>query len=122
MPETSTLMALADALEAASAVLRERALEAVQPVAATALEANAVDRARSQHPALGPRQAEIISVLELYAPGGTNMGVISRAIEYSQSNVHLTLMGLINLGMVVRDEDVRPHVYRLTDRVASGSN
>lgn len=116
MSDSEVLLALADALDAASRLLRERATAPTQP-APEPRATGAVERARSIHPSLGPRQAQILEVLEQYGNAGTNTGVISRAIHYSQPNVHLTLMGLMDAGLAVRDASVRPHVYWLAERL-----
>jgi hypothetical protein len=108
------LDAMAEALEAAAAVLRRRsALADVE--SPTVAAAGVVSRARAVHPLLGPRQAEILGLLEESGRGGTNTGVLSRAMEYDQPNVYLTLRGLIGLGFVEKDETTSPHTYRLTD-------
>jgi hypothetical protein len=121
MSESQVMLALADALDAASRLLRERATAPVPEVGPTTRTAGAgaVERARSIHPSLGPRQAQILEVLEQYGEAGTNTGVISRAIRYSQPNVHLTLMGLMDAGLAVRDATVRPHLYWLAERLRS---
>jgi hypothetical protein len=110
----SMLDAMAEALEAAAAVLRRySALADVESHARTA--GGVVSRARAVHPLLGPRQAEILGLLEEAGREGTNTGVLSRAMEYDQPNVYLTLRGLIGLGFVEKDETTSPHTYRLTD-------
>ncbi len=108
-----TLIALAEAHEAAAEVLRRHA--ALASANAEPAPADAVTRARAVHPQLGPRQAEAIRQLEEAGPSGTNTGAISRAMAYEQSNVYLTLRGLITLGFVERDESASPHRYFLTD-------
>ena len=110
----SMLDAMAEALEAGAAVLRRHsALADVESPARAA--GGVVSRARAVHPLLGPRQAEILGLLEEAGREGTNTGVLSRAMEYDQPNVYLTLRGLIGLGFVEKDETTSPHTYRLTD-------
>lgn len=109
--------AFADALEAAAASLRQKARQAeIAPGGEPGqrLPLDAVTRARRIHPMLGPRQAQVIEVLEQHGSTGTNTGVISKAIAYDQPNVYLTLQGLMTLGFVTKDETASPHVYRLT--------
>jgi len=115
MNDSAILHALADAIDAASRVLRERAVAIESPLPESIPVQGAVARARAMHPPLGPRQAQIIEVLEKYGRTGTNTGVISRAIGYSQPNVHLTLMGLMGDGLVERDDQARPHRYWLSE-------
>jgi hypothetical protein len=106
------LGALADALDAASATLRQR-LALLEPDESEQTSLGAVAQARRIHPHLGRRQIEILEMLETAGSTGTNTGVISRGINYDQPNVYLTLSGLINLGFVEKDETTRPHTYRL---------
>lgn len=106
--------AMAEALEAAAAVFRR--YSALAGDATPAAGTNGVVRsARAVHPLLGPRQAEILELLKEAGRDGTNTGVLSRAMEYEQPNVYLTLRGLIGLGFVDKDETTSPHTYRLTD-------
>lgn len=105
--------AMAEALEAAAAVLRRHsALADIE--SPTEGADGVVSRARAVHPLLGPRQAEVLGLLEEAGREGTNTGVLSRAMEYDQPNVYLTLRGLIALGFVEKDETTRPHTYCLT--------
>jgi hypothetical protein len=106
--------AMAEALEAAAAVFRRHSALA-DADSSTVGAGNVVSRARAVHPLLGPRQAEILGLLEEAGRKGTNTGVLSRAMEYDQPNVYLTLRGLIGLGFVEKDETTSPHTYRLTD-------
>jgi len=117
--ERATLEAVVDALDAASALLRERL--ALLPVAAAGVAAqqppSAVELARAIHPLLGPRQAQIIGELEKAGPAGTTTGRIREAIHYDQPDVYLTLKGLIELRFAEKDPSSRPHIYRLGDRL-----
>ena len=106
-----------------AALLRQRANERrnvddTRPVELG--DGDIVSRARAIHPQLGPRQAEIVTLLHEFGQAGTNTGVLSRRMSYSQSNVHLTLKEMIRSGLVERDADAHPHRYmlshRLTDR------
>ncbi|MEU7527136.1 helix-turn-helix domain-containing protein [Saccharothrix sp. NPDC042600] len=110
------LNALADALAAASSVLRQHA-DAPSPRQATtggSREPGAVDRARVVHPLLGPRQAEIIGLLEQAHPDGAGTGDLSRRMGYDEPNVHLALQALTGQGLVEKDVTTRPHRYRLS--------
>jgi hypothetical protein len=111
---TAVLDAMADALDAASRVLRQRlALIEPGPAAKGQIREGAVARARAMHERLGRRQAEILEVLEEAGSAGTNTGVISRKIGQDQANVYLTLRGLVGLGFVEKDATTDPHTYRL---------
>ena len=115
MSDSQVLIALAEALEAASGVLRQRASLASVSEPEDRIEdfVGAVARAQALHPLLGPRQAEVIDLLEKSGSEGTNTGVLSRAMGYDQPNVYLTLRGLSSIGLVEKDESARPHTYRL---------
>jgi hypothetical protein len=114
MSGAAVLEALAEALDAASLALKRRSALLAEEPERSKLQGGAVARARVIHPLLGPRQAEVVEQLERAGRGGTNTGVISRAIDYEQPNVYLTLRGLITLGFVEKDESATPHRYRLT--------
>jgi Fe2+ or Zn2+ uptake regulation protein len=77
----------------------------------------AIAKARAIHERLGRRQAQILGVLEEAGGDGTNTGVISRAIDYDQPNVYLTLQSLVGLGFVDKDKTTDPHTYGLTPRL-----
>ncbi len=112
--------ALADALMAAGEALHERARSL--RVAADAPGDNEFDvvaEARRLHGALGPRQAEVLALLQEAGPAGTNTGVLSKRMGYTQPNVHLTLKELVRRGLVIKDGTTRPHNYRLAPRLAS---
>jgi hypothetical protein len=113
MPEASVLLnAAADALNAAASTLRQHAI-ALSPQVSDGQSLSAVERARVQHPQLGPRQAEAITLLEPLYPEGTDTGYLYREMDYDQPNVYLTLQGLIKLGIVEKNATTRPHTYRL---------
>jgi hypothetical protein len=111
--DAAVLDAMADALEAASRVLRQRLALIEPPGAKEQIREGVVARARAMHERLGRRQAEILEVLEEAGIAGTNTGVISRKIGQDQANVYLTLRGLVRLGFVKKDETTDPHTYHL---------
>jgi len=76
-----------------------------------------VGRARVMHPLLGKRQAEIIELLAEEHPKTTNTGKLSRAMDYDQPNVYLTLQGLIQANLVIKDATQRPHQYGLSQHL-----
>lgn len=122
MADIAILEAIADSYDAASAKLREQitllklASSAAEPEPAT--PQNVVARARAIHPQIGPRQIEVLEVLEVADTEGTSTGHISRIIGYDQPNVYLTLQGLMAQGFVAKDETTRPHTYRLAGPLA----
>lgn len=113
--DAQLLEALAEAFDAASLSLRQRAaVMTADSQPRTTRPQNAIERARAVHPMLGKRQTEVIAELESAGTAGTSTGVISRSIGYDQPNVYLTLRGLMSLGFVEKDESTNPHTYRLT--------
>jgi Sugar-specific transcriptional regulator TrmB len=118
--DTAILNAIADCFDAASTKLREHIalLTAVEPATeAEPTTKNVAARARAIHPQIGPRQIEVLEVLEGAGTKGTRTGHISSVIGYDQPNVYLTLQSLMALGFVAKDETRRPHIYRLAGRL-----
>lgn len=116
MTQAALLEALAEAFDAASGALRQRAA-LLMPSPSRQLdprEATPVDKARALHEQLGHRQAQVLQVLADAEDTGTNTGAISRTIGYDQPNVYITLRVLAGLGFVEKDETTDPHTYRLT--------
>lgn len=117
------LVAIADALDAASHVLRQRA--AVLSVGVQEPEdagpTDIVSLARAIHPQLGPRQAQLLDLLAQAGPDGTDTGSLSREMGYDQPNVYLTLQQMMPLGFVEKDETTRPHTYRLGEIPSSSA-
>jgi hypothetical protein len=118
MPEQDPLLdAIAEALEAAAAVLRSRATSprsgAAAAPAASDLSASVIERARIVHPMLGERQAEILVLVEQAGVAGTTTGEIGRALNYDSTNVHIALSTLARYELVEKDTTVYPHRYRL---------
>jgi hypothetical protein len=114
------LGALADAFDAASAVLRERLAVLTRETAAPLLPGaslSAVERARAIHPQLGTRQEQVLEHLESIGADGASTGAISRAIGYEEPNTYNALKWLVRLGFVEKDESTRPYRYRLTARL-----
>lgn len=116
-PEAIFLNTCADALDAASAVFRRRAVALSQDVGAaapTTTPEEAVIRARALHPALGPTQAVLVEHMAALYPEWANMGVLARNMNRDQPNVHLTLKALIPKGIVEKDAEASPQLYRLS--------
>jgi DNA-binding IclR family transcriptional regulator len=76
---------------------------------------------RKQHPVLGPRQAEVLSLLARAGDRWSDTGELAAEMKYERANVYLTLQGLMELGFVEKDASRRPHVYRLADRFRPSS-
>src|SRR5262249_22113759 len=112
------LAAIAEAHEAAAATLRHR-VAALSPAPADGHPLTAVQRARIMNPQLGPRQAEIIEILEDKYPEGTDTGYLWRTTGQDQPNVYLTVNGLRQQGIVEKDATTRPHQYRLSSEFMS---
>ncbi len=74
---------------------------------------DAVTRARSIHPALGPRQAQVLEFLDQCGRDGSHTSVIADAVGITQPNAHLTLKTLVTLGFVEKDDLTWPKTYRL---------
>jgi DNA-binding transcriptional ArsR family regulator len=118
MSDAAVLAAIADALE--SAVRSLRASAALIAPSADDRERShltLVERVRSAHPALGPRQAQVLEVLERAGSQGISTGAISKEMGYDQPNVYLTLQGLVSLGYVQKNEASRPHRYSLSEQL-----
>ncbi len=79
-----------------------------------------LDRARQIHPALNPRQADILPELVAAGSEGTTPGAIARALNHDQANMHIMLGGLANQGLVDRDAFVNRHNYRLSAALLGG--
>lgn len=115
MSDIDVLSALADAAEAFANTLRQH-LTPITPqlVPKGNRPEDVVGRARIMHPLLGHRQAEVIGLLAKEYPGTTSTGNLAREMGYDQPNVYLTLQGLIQANLVVKDATPRPHQYGLS--------
>lgn len=119
-PDAATLQAVADALDAASSLLRQRIAlsQPYRPSSSPFL--SAAERARELHHSLGDRQVQVLTQLDQAGKDGTTTGHISRKIDYGQPNVYLTLRRLQALGLVQKDESAHPHIYRLAGPLVPG--
>ena len=119
MSDREILQAIADALDAATSVLRQHIALMEPPAASDATSAtrSAVERARAMHPQLGPRQAEVIEELAKAGINGTGTGAIASAIDYNQTDVYLTLKSLLVLGFAEKDASKTPHIYQLGEQL-----
>lgn len=104
------------------AALHEQVAEALRSDAAALDDGSTpakapMEQALEVHPKMGPRQREIMQLVIDAGAAGTDTGVISRAIGYTQPNVHLTLKGLIGWGLVRKDAEARPQRYYADPRL-----
>jgi hypothetical protein len=120
------LEAMADALEAAAAVLRRRAV-AWHPDAseayhagATAQQGTLADRARRIHRTLGERQEQMLPLLAGAGVQGATSGDIARALEYDHANATITLNAMVKAGLLLKDESAVPYRFRLVPELLDG--
>lgn len=115
MNNVIVLETIADALEAASRVIRNRlsfeaeSREIVPKKPAT----SAVAKALETHPRLGQRQIEILQHLESAGDAGMSSGQLASEMSYEQPNVYNTLQSLLRLHFVEERRDCSPHIFRL---------
>jgi DNA-binding IclR family transcriptional regulator len=67
--------------------------------------------------ALGPRQRQVLVVLEEAGKAGTSMGEIARRDGVENSTVHIALTALRQYGIVEKDTFASPYRYRLSRRL-----
>jgi DNA-binding MarR family transcriptional regulator len=115
--DPDALDVLAEVLATASDALRKHAQSLRSTIREATEHVDVVAVARRLHGSLGPRQAEVLALLQEAGPVGTNTGVLSRRMGYTQPNVHLTLKELVRRGLVEKDASARPHNYRLSPRL-----
>jgi hypothetical protein len=75
-----------------------------------------VNRVRREHPLLGQRQEEILSLLARAGDEGSTTGQLSEIMSYDQPNTYATLQNLVARGFVEKDVSQSPHRYRLAER------
>lgn len=122
MNNLALLTALTRATEAFLTVLREELVLAT-PIQASdeTVKIGAVEAARRLHPDLGPRQAEIIELLERTGAEGTTHGAIAKELGRELPNTHTNLQVLVQRGLLERDDSLSPIRYRLAPRIAEVS-
>jgi len=107
------LEAMADALDAAAAVLRRRAA-ARHPDASGAYPAGTLpERARQIHRMLGERQEQMLPLLAEAGEQGATSGDIARALQYDHANATITLNAMVKAGLLLKDESVMPYRFML---------
>jgi hypothetical protein len=121
------LEAMADALEAAAAVLWRRAAawhpgpSDVQHAAAEARHAGTLaERARQIHRMLGERQEQMLPLLAAAGEHGATSGDIARALNYDHANATITLNAMVKAGLLLKDESEVPYRFRLVPELLDG--
>jgi hypothetical protein len=113
---------MADALEAAAAVLRRRAA-AGNPGASEARHAGTLaERARQIHRMLGERQEQMLPLLAAAGEDGATSGDIARELEYDHANAMITLNAMVKGGLLFKDESAVPYRFRLVPELLDGTD
>jgi DNA-binding MarR family transcriptional regulator len=107
------LEAMADALEAAAAVLRRRAATGHPGVSEARDTRPLAERARQIHRRLGERQEQMLPLLATAGEHGATSGDIARALNYDQANATITLNMMVKAGLLLKDESKVPYRFRL---------
>lgn len=115
------LEAMADAMEAAAAVLRRRAA-ASHPGVSTTQHATLAERARQIHRLLGERQEQMLPLLAAAGEHGATSGDIARALEYDHANATITLNAMVRAGLLLKDESAVPYRFRLVPELLDGTD
>jgi len=111
VPET--LEAMAEALEAAAAVLRRRAVEHRPDAPEVRTARTLAERARRIHRMLGERQEQMLPLLAQAGKHGVTSGDIARAVGYNHANTMITLNAMVKAGLLQKDESAVPYRFRL---------
>lgn len=114
------LEAMADALEAAAAVLRRHAAAGPPPAPGSLGAGTLAERARRVHRMLGQRQEQMLPLLAAAGEHGATAGDIARALEYDPANATITLNAMVKAGLLRKDESQVPYLFRLTPELLAG--
>ena len=114
------LEAMADALEAAAAVLRRRVAAGRPPASGTSHAETLTERARQIHRTLGERQEQMLPLLAAAGEHGATAGEIARALEYDPANATITLNAMVKAGLLRKDESSVPYLFRLVPELLAG--
>lgn len=115
------LEAMADALEAAAAVLRRRAAGWHTGVSEAQPAGTLAERARRIHRMLGERQEQMLPLLAAAGEHGATSGDIARALEYDQANAMITLNAMVKARLLLKDESTMPYRFRLVPELLTGT-
>jgi FixJ family two-component response regulator len=117
MPET--LEAIAEALEAAAAVLRRHAAAGHQDAPQAQRTRTLTERARQIHPRLGERQEQMLPLLAAAGEQGMSSGDIARALDYDHPNATITLNQMVKARLLLKDGSSTPYLFRLVPELLS---
>jgi hypothetical protein len=113
------LETIAEALEAAAAVLRRRATT-WHPGAPEAQHGRTLtERARQIHPQLGERQEQMLPLLAAAGEDGATSGDIARTLDYDHANATLTLNAMVRARLLLKDESKMPYRFRLVPELSA---
>ncbi len=115
------LEAMADAFEAAAAVLRRRAAARDPGVPEDQHAGTLAGRARQIHRMLGERQEQMLPLLAAAGEHGATSGDIARALEYDHANATITLNAMVKAGLLLKDESAVPYRFRLVPGLLGGT-
>lgn len=116
------LEAMAEALEAATAVLRRRAAGSRPDASEAQPPVTLAERARRIHRLLGERQEQMLPLLAAAGEGGATAGDIARALEYDHANAMITLNAMVKAGLLLKDESGAPYHFRLVPQLLAGTD
>jgi hypothetical protein len=116
------LEAMADALDAAAAVLRRRAAGWRTGVSAAQPAGTLAERARRIHRMLGERQEQMLPLLAAAGERGATSGDIARALEYDPANATITLNAMVKAGLLRKDESAVPYRFRMVPELLTGTD
>jgi hypothetical protein len=115
------LEAMAEALEAAAAVLRRRAAGSCPDVSEAQPTVTLTERARRIHRLLGERQEQMLPLLAAAGERGATAGDIARALEYDHANAMITLNAMVKAGVLFKDKSSAPYHFRLVPELLAGT-
>lgn len=115
------LEAMADALEAAAAVLRRRAAEGPPGVSSAQHAGTLAERARQIHRMLGERQEQMLPLLAEAGEHGKTSGDIARELDYDHANAMITLNAMVKAGLLLKTESA-PYRFRLVPELLAGTD
>ena len=115
------LEAMADAFEAAAAVLRRRATARDPGVLEDQHAGTLAERARQIHRMLGERQEQMLPLLAAAGEHGATSGDIARALEYDHANATITLNAMVKAGLLLKDESAVPYRFKLVPGLLGGA-
>lgn len=115
------LEAMADALEAAAAVLRRRAAEGPPGVSKAQHAGTLTERARRIHRMIGERQEQMLPLLAEAGEYGKTSGDIARELDYDHANAMITLNAMVKAGLLLKTE-LAPYRFSLVPELLAGTD